>query len=643
MERLRRLPAREVPLPGESLASLLRRTSGAMGYSDLGYIASFVSDKSVPLWNANRLSDSAILDPLAALLATTSEQLLQLTVHAYASPLVLVARQETPAQLSDSKTILRYFTASTPVCPHCLDDDPIPYERLTWMFKPAPVCANHQCLLRDRCPACHRQLWSNRRLVQRCNCGSDILEWKVENVSPEAADLVEALFGWLRGDNLPMNDMSTAASFWWLDRVRVCIEKKPARLQRARSELALGLQMPDADVAWLAAASTLRDWPESFTSFLDPPQQTPDSANSGIGRRYGCLPRDAVKLESQGYSAPAEVIREYLLGQYTQGHLNRKVCLFKSATSRNRLSKRDWMTQTQAAKAIGLRHGCVRALIERGLLDGEVSAAGSRTVGLVRPDSVVKLRGELRTALSRREVSVRLGIGPHQVVDLIRLELLCAIRTNRGLRILNHSVRTVADLYGRLPIATRVATQWLTARQATRVHGACGLTFAQLWHLIASQQVRGRRLTGQTTLKGLVVSNRDIERNLPAVQAQYFQERGYPLNKLAKILLPGRPTKERVLKKWIAMQILRVRQSGRALVCSHDEVQRFRELYCLAPEACELLQISRASLARWETEDRIRPVYGKRVTAGAGFSLYQRADIEQLKAQRIAGQFRRTA
>ncbi len=639
---MERLPAREVPLPGESLASLLRRTSEAMGYKDLGYIASFVSDKSVPLWNASRSSDSAILDPLAALLATTSEQLLQLTVHAYANPLVLVPRQETPAQLSDSKTILRYFTASAPVCPHCLNDDPIPYERLTWTFKPAPVCADHQCLLIDRCPTCHRQLWPHRRLVQQCSCGSDIREWKVGSVSREAADLVKELFGWIRGDKLAINGISTAASFWWMDRVRACIEKKLACLQRTRIELALGLQMPD-DVSWLAAASTLRDWPESFTSFLDSLQQTPDSANSGIGRRFGYLPRDAVKLESKGYSAPAEVIREYLLGQYTQGHLNRKVCLFKSATYRSRLSQRDWMTQTQAAKAIGLRHGCVRALIERGLLEGEVSNAGSRTVGLVRRGSMVRLRGELHNSLSRREVSVRLGIGPHQVLDLIRLELLCGIRTNRGWRILNHSVRAVEDLYERLPIATRVTAQWSTARQATRVHGACGLRFAQLWQRIASQQVRGRRLTGQATLKGLVVSTPDIERILPEVEAQYFQGRGYPLNKLAKSLLPGRPTKERVLKKWIEMGILHVRQSGRSLVCSHDEVQRFRDLYCLAAEACELLQISRASLARWETEDRLRPVYGKRVTAGAGFSLYRWPDIEQLKAQRDAGQFRRAA
>jgi predicted site-specific integrase-resolvase len=63
-------------------------------------------------------------------------------------------------------------------------------------------------------------------------------------------------------------------------------------------------------------------------------------------------------------------------------------------------------------------------------------------------------------------------------------------------------------------------------------------------------------------------------------------------------------------------------------------VERFRSEYCLADEACRLLGISRSTLSRWEAERRIRPVYGKRVTPGAGFSLYRRKDLLKLSRRR---------
>ena len=40
-----------------------------------------------------------------------------------------------------------------------------------------------------------------------------------------------------------------------------------------------------------------------------------------------------------------------------------------------------------------------------------------------------------------------------------------------------------------------------------------------------------------------------------------------------------------------------------------------------------MLGVSRSTLARWEVEGRLVPVYGRRVTPRAGFSLYRREDL----------------
>ena len=47
-----------------------------------------------------------------------------------------------------------------------------------------------------------------------------------------------------------------------------------------------------------------------------------------------------------------------------------------------------------------------------------------------------------------------------------------------------------------------------------------------------------------------------------------------------------------------------------------------------------MLGITRSTFSRWETEGRVKPVYGKRVTPGAGFSLYRRADLAGLSRRR---------
>jgi hypothetical protein len=142
---------------------------------------------------------------------------------------------------------------------------------------------------------------------------------------------------------------------------------------------------------------------------------------------------------------------------------------------------------------------------------------------------------------------------------------------------------------------------------------------------------------------GLLVSKTDLGRVMPEVSSRYFEANGYPLHRLTKVLFPERPMKERVLRKWIQLGLLSAKRVGRAQVVTAEEVEHFRSLYCLAAEACQILEIARKSLARWETEGRIRPVYGPRVTPRAGISLYLRADLDRLKSERAGGRFRRSA
>ena len=62
METIQPLPARERLLPGESLASLLRRTSDTMGYESVRRLLGLVQDQSRLPWNINHLTRGPTLE-----------------------------------------------------------------------------------------------------------------------------------------------------------------------------------------------------------------------------------------------------------------------------------------------------------------------------------------------------------------------------------------------------------------------------------------------------------------------------------------------------------------------------------------------------------------------------------------------------
>ena len=73
-----------------------------------------------------------------------------------------------------------------------------------------------------------------------------------------------------------------------------------------------------------------------------------------------------------------------------------------------------------------------------------------------------------------------------------------------------------------------------------------------------------------------------------------------------------------------------------ALAGSGNKVARFRDTYCLAQEACQILAISRSTLARWEGAGKIRAIYSRKQHAGAGASVFLRAEIESLRIRHKA-------
>ena len=635
----RPLPARAAPLPGESLTSLVRRTSQAMGYETPRRLVALLASRGPMPPHLNELAPGQVLDYLAILLRQASETLSSLTVHRFAPSLVLVPEKQQAPTACDSKTTQRYFTSSWPLCPECLRQDAVPYERFLWSFRPIPICTTHGCLFVSRCPACNRPLRWDRQEVSRCACRALLCDGDPVPVSSYGVHLAETFHQMLLGKLSPPSSMAPAACFWWTGRLAAAIVKTPAWLAQLSTRLDVDMTTCADAVAWIAAAEILVDWPQRLESFLDAFRQVDKhkTTSTGVGRRFGTLLRHAAWLENLGHTAPAEALRHYLLERYNGGHLSKKVCLFQKPKDRLLLRRRTWITQTSAAQILGLRHGAIPSLIEQGILTGKLHSAGAngRSVGLVLRQSVDALRRELQGALDVKTVTSQLGIGRHAVLELIHRGVLPrAVRTAKGWQIPRGSVAALESVYQLLPEGKPSASRWISLRQATRQFGPSGLTLGGLVEFILAGGLPARMADPERRLHGVVVSRAGLATLVPEIRGRHNQVRGYPVHQLAKSLFPGRAVKATTLNKWIAAGLLKARKAGRARIVSSEEVERFRSEYCLADKACRLLGISRSTLSRWEVEGRIQPVYGKRVTPGAGFSLYQRKELLKLSRRR---------
>jgi hypothetical protein len=610
-----------------------------MGYESIRRVVAILAERGRLPPHLNQLVPGRVCNYLSALVHQSTEAISSLSVHHYAPSLALVPGNRQLARICDSKTLLRYFSSFGPVCPCCLRQDEVPYERLLWSFRPVPVCVEHGCIFISQCPACQRPLRWDRQDVSRCRCGQRLGEVAPLTVSSHGQLLARTLHESLFGGIQLLPEASVAACFWWIDRMAAAIGRAPGWMADASQRIGLEPQRHGDAVAWFAAAESVGNWPQSFTAFLDAFQQIDKqkTTSTGVGRRFGTLLRHATKLEELGYPAPAVALRSYLVEHYAGGHLNGKVCLFQRSKDRAALRQRAWISQTSAAKMLGLRHGAVARFVQEAILKGQLHMAGQRgrSVGLVHRDSVESLKRELRDALSVKAAAMRLGIGRHGVLDLIHGgSLPRAVRTAKGWQIPRTSVADLENLCEQLPTGKSASLQWLSLRQATRLFGPTGLTLALLIELVRTENVSAGMADLPKRLNGIVVSHADLTAQVPEIRSRRDQKHGYPVHHLGKILFPGRPIKSSVLVKWISAKLLKARKSGRARIVSTEEVQRFRSRYCLADEACCFLDISRSTLSHWEAEGLVRPVYGKRVTPGAGFSLYRRENLAGLSRRR---------
>lgn len=634
------LPIRESPQAGESLTSFVRRHTVAMGYENLHRLLALIEDSQYPR-HMELLISGPSLSAMASLLRRDPEELVGMTVHAWADALVLRAQNAPVPASCDAQTVLRFFDAAhRRICPICVEVSPA-WERLAWTFRPLVICPEHAVFLIDRCPRCRRTFLPRRLDIAVCRCGANFAGIPTVKASGAVIDATHFMLKRLRRPPLSSFDLPSAAWFAWLERLHSAILKTPTWLRRTRLEMELPESVGDEATAWLAAAGLSQAGAIRLAEFLDE-FQTVDrrcTPSTRIGRTFGQLLRDAERLERLGYAAPADGLRRYLLERYTRGHLNSKGILFRGPEHRRQLEERPWITQTDAARLLHLRQPTIAELVRRGILQGSIQVSGprGRTNGVVSRSSVAAYVRRLKTAVSVRETAGRLGIDTPRVLELIRANILTeAVRGPLGWLIPLDSVTGILACLEQLPDLPAERGQWIPFREALRRFGIGELSVVRIVQLIRDGQLSARRDPAVPALRGLYLDVTELRQWSLQAQADRRTTSGYSLSHVAAVLYPERPIRVAVLRKWIDAGLLLAERRRKAWWSLPKEVSRFRTTYCLVQEACTLLNVARSTLDRWVVERRVAPVYSRRTHRKAGTPIFLRADVERLAAQRTA-------
>ena len=174
-------------------------------------------------------------------------------------------------------------------------------------------------------------------------------------MSPQVKALGSAIDAWLKGERIPLTGLSTAACFWWGERLVSAILRTPIWLDAFRERVQIPLLVSPEQVAWLAAADILTQWPAQLESFLGVFQAVDKhrGTKTGVSRAFGLLLREAGARKigfSAGQCTPTLPTRA--LHRRT---LSSKVCLFQNKSQQAQVADRAWITQTEAARLLQVR------------------------------------------------------------------------------------------------------------------------------------------------------------------------------------------------------------------------------------------------------------------------------------------------
>jgi hypothetical protein len=325
----------------------------------------------------------------------------------------------------------RHMKARLRICPTCFALDGI--HRAVWDLALIDACPLHLCPLQDRCPACGQAFAWKTMMMGGCGacgasygCSAGLTRHDVRGTA-----LVYRLFG---DDRCALDDrdllgwLSEFPLAEVLDFLRVLSIISTGE-RTAKDVYARHPSLADRRRLLGAAFDCLADWPQNFHAMLDRTELDPPEGDQRPSL-YRCWPLMHVMLESRTgpgvWRALRHAVDNYFLAK-ENFIINRKSIIHEKL---NRSS--NTISAKEAGARLGISAETVKALIERGVLNGQLRPPEHPWgCHLVSAEGVWLLKRELGKLASTAEARQILGVRRDEFEDLVKAGALSP-RFKRG-------------------------------------------------------------------------------------------------------------------------------------------------------------------------------------------------------------------
>lgn len=436
-------------LPDETLSSLLIRLAKANFY-DTPYAVIQLCRKQ--LRSSDNLNCPARVETYQAieeLVQIDAYTLHQATVHRYAhvwdSPknnCVTLPNGQIVTLVPSGRNRNIFSENDVQYCPLCLREEA--YHRLIWLPRAVTVCLKHQCLLVYKCPRCRYALNTLGIVKGHCHrCGLSLPQVEPIFVGDDEHGLLsqKIIQSWFQGEPLnyegsleqPSSILYAFMDGLWLSaryiRHWAYLHPLPAGDEQGVDDEASPLRRFQC---YATVVKALLNWPQGFHGFLDAYLlRLANPLSYRIHEDFGHIFNKCISVywNSDGFQAIHRAFDEYLIDRYSLSssvyHLDR------SRSTPDFRERLPYVPVAVGAKMLGVTPETMMHLAEKEGLVTYEEAKGGRAeyrLTLVKRADVLKLKEKWENGVSVNEAAQMIGTSPKVVRQLLRRELVKAVR-----------------------------------------------------------------------------------------------------------------------------------------------------------------------------------------------------------------------
>ncbi|WP_410511758.1 TniQ family protein [Paenibacillus sp. BR2-3] len=442
-------------------------------------------------------------------------------------------------QESGKKYILRN---KVKFCSECLNLKGI--HQYIWGFHPVCMCVEHQQILIDHCPKCHKNFTLHEILqLGSCKrCGYQLLTPNENRYKPtpfymSSQALIQRCF---LEDDPVLNDIGiieveqffrlAELSFHILEGLQSFIDNQPIPIHTFSNKRNGNLDNLKHLVSWGNFIWMYQDFPTHYYQVLN------EFSKKNKGTMYEQKVRYEQGLIAKEFSWIRNAYEQFWIQKLNEGAIRKDFSIFKN--NKDLLRQRVSLRREEVKNETGMCYGKIKHLQQIGRLEMKSNPFGVHQRYIVNQTSLNKLIEERDSYIHKHDAASILGITRESVAHLINEEILKEVVTPY----VTHKMilkRDIEELLLDCSGPYQRSFRGISFHEALIKYSVNGLKIIDLIRFTRAGLIHPRRRCFSGTLADALYSEYELEKCIAKLKNERQEVKGYYLSEVMKIMHIG--------------------------------------------------------------------------------------------------------